>query len=108
MSLTTEDVGSEGAAGHPQVMGILLCMELVHIQVPETQVPIGGAGNKHLAAGAEGAGYHCCVIHRPRPSQTQPTAAGLRLYHRYGTGNEHWQDIANIFSSADGGARSVL
>lgn len=74
-TLTTEDVGSEGAAGDPQVVGVFLCMELVHVQVPQTQVSIGGAGHEYLTARAEGAGYHCCVIHCSGPSQTQSTAA---------------------------------
>lgn len=75
MLLTTEDAGSEGAAGDTQVVGIFLCMELGHVQVPQTQVSIGGAGHEHLTAGAEGAGYHCGVIHCSSPSQRQPTAA---------------------------------
>lgn len=75
MVLTTEDAGTEGAAGHPQVVGIFLRMELVHVQVPQTQVSIGGAGHEHLTAGAEGAGHHRGVIHCAGPSQTQPTAA---------------------------------
>lgn len=75
MVLTAEDVWSEGAAGDPQVVGIFLCMELVHVQVPQTQVSIGGAGHEQLTARAEGAGYHCCVIHCSGPSQTKPTAA---------------------------------
>lgn len=73
--LTTEDAGSEGTAGDPQVVSIFLCVELIHVQVPQTQVSIGRAGHKHLTAGAEGAGYHCCVIHCSGPSQTQPTAS---------------------------------
>lgn len=75
MVLTTEDVWSEGAAGDPQVVGIFLCMELVHVQVPQTQVSIGGAGHEQLTTRAKGAGYHCCVIHCSSPLQTKPTAA---------------------------------
>lgn len=75
MVLTAEDVWSEGAAGDPQVVGIFLRMELVHVQVPQTQVSIGGAAHEQLTARAEGAGYHCCVIHCSGPSQTKPTAA---------------------------------
>lgn len=73
--LTTEDTWSEGAAGDPQVVGIFLCMQLVHVQVPQTQVSIGGASHEHLTAWAKGAGYHCRVIYCSGPSQTQPTAA---------------------------------
>lgn len=72
---TAQDVGSEGAAGDPQVVGVLLFVELVHVQVPEPQVSIGGAGHEHLAARSEGAGDHCCVVNRSSPSQTKPTAA---------------------------------
>ena len=73
--LTTEDAGGEGAAGDPEVVSVFLCMQLVHVQVPQTQVSVGGAGHEHLAAGAEGAGYHRRVRHRSGPSQTQTTAA---------------------------------
>ena len=75
MVLTTEDVWREGAAGDPQVVGVLLCMELVHVQVPQTQVSVCGAGHEYLAAGAEGAGYHCRVSNSPSPAQTKPAAA---------------------------------
>lgn len=51
-------------------MGVLLYVELVHVQVPQTQVPIGGAGHEQLTAGAEGAGHHRGVIHGRRPWQT--------------------------------------
>lgn len=71
MVLTTEDAGSEGATGDPQVVGIFLCMELVQVQVPQTEVSIGGAGHEHLTAGAEGASYQCCVIHCSGPTQAQ-------------------------------------
>lgn len=77
--LTTVDLGSEGAAGDPQVVGIFLCMELIHVQVPQTQVSVAGAGHEHLTAGAEGAGYHSRVIHCSRPSQTQHTAASAGM-----------------------------
>ena len=65
--LTAEDVGSEGAAGDPEVVGVFLCVELVHVQVPQTQVSIGGTGHEHLTAGAEGAGDQCCVVHGSGP-----------------------------------------
>lgn len=74
-ALTTEDARSEGAARDPQVVGVLLCVQLVHVQVPQTQISIGGASHEHLTTWAEGAGYHCRVIHCSGPSQTQPTAA---------------------------------
>lgn len=70
-----QDVGSEGAAGDPQVMGVLLFVELVHVQVPEPQVSIGGAGHEHLATRSEGAGDHCGVVSCSGPSQTKPRAA---------------------------------
>lgn len=73
MVVTTEDAGSEGAACDPQVVGVFLGVQLVHVQVPQTHVSVGGAAHEHLTAGAEGAGYHCGVIHGSGPSQTQPT-----------------------------------
>lgn len=79
-NLTTEDAGSEGAAGDPQVVGVLLCVELVHVQVPQTQVSIRGAGHEHLTAGAEGAGHHCCVIHRSGPSQRQKDSSCINTH----------------------------
>lgn len=75
MVLTAVDGGSKGAAADSQVVGVLLRKQLVHVQVPQTQVAIGGSGHEDLTAGAEGAGYHCCVRHGPGPAQTQPTAA---------------------------------
>lgn len=72
--LTAEDAGSKGAAGDPQVVGIFLSVQLVHVQAPQAQVSIGGPGHEHLAAGAEGAGDHGGVIHCSR-SATQTTAA---------------------------------
>lgn len=47
------------AAGDPKVMGVLLHVELVHAQVPDTEVSIRGACSKQLTAGAEGTcDYH--------------------------------------------------
>ena len=67
--LTTEDAGSKHATGDPEVMCVFLRMELVHVQVPQTKVSVGGAGNEHPTARAEGASYHCCVTHCPGPSK---------------------------------------
>jgi len=75
MVVTAEDAGSEGAAGDPQVVSVFLHVELVHVQVPQAQVPVGGARHEHLTARAEGAGHHGRVIHRPGPLQTQPTSS---------------------------------
>lgn len=69
--LTTEDVGGEGAAGDPQVVDVLLCMEMVHVQVPQTQISVGGAGHEHLTAGAEGAGHDGGVAHSSGPEHTR-------------------------------------
>lgn len=82
MALTAEDARSKGAAGDAQVMGIFLCVELFHVQVPQTQVSVGGAGHKHLTARAEGAGYHRRVAYPSGPSQRQPTEAAstVRLH----------------------------
>lgn len=71
MALTAEDDWREGAAGDTQVVGIFLCIELLHVQIPQAQVSIGGAGHEHLTARAKGAGYYCGVAHCSGPSQTQ-------------------------------------
>lgn len=68
MALTAEDVGGEGTAGDPEVVGVILSVELLHVQVPQSQVSVGGSCHEHLAAGAEGAGYHGCVAHCSSPS----------------------------------------
>lgn len=70
-ALTADDVWREAAAGDPQVMGIFLCIKLLHVQIPQTQVSIGGASHKQLTARAKGAGYDCGVTYCPSPSQTQ-------------------------------------
>lgn len=67
MALTAEDVGSEGAAGDPEVVGVILFVELLHVQVPQSQVSVGGSAHKHLTARAEGAGHHRCVLHCSGP-----------------------------------------
>lgn len=69
VALTAEDVGGEGAAGDPEVVGVVLFVELLHAQVPQSQVSVGGAGHKHLTAGAEGAGHQGRVAHRSSPSE---------------------------------------
>lgn len=69
MSPTAEDDWREGAAGDPQVVGIFLCNELLHVQIPQTQVPIGGTGQEHLTARAKGAGYQRGVTDGSSPSQ---------------------------------------
>lgn len=63
MALTAEDVGSKSAAGDPEVVGIILFVELLHVQVPQSQVSVAGSSHKHLTARAEGAGDHRCVVH---------------------------------------------
>lgn len=65
--ITTEDLGAKAAAGDPQVVSVLLRVQLVHVQVPKPEVPIRRSSDKHLATGGEGAGHHSGVIHRPRP-----------------------------------------
>lgn len=69
VTLTAEDVGGKGAAGDPEVVGVILFVELLHVQVPQSQVPVSGSSRKHLTAGAEGAGYHGCVAHCCSPSE---------------------------------------
>lgn len=71
MALTAEDDWREGAAGDPQVVGIFLGFQLLHVQIPQSKVPIGGASHEHLTAGAKGAGHYCGVTSCSRPSQTQ-------------------------------------
>lgn len=63
MALTAEDDWGEGAAGDPQVVGIFLCNELLHVQIPKPQVSIGGTSHEHLTARAKGAGYQRGVIY---------------------------------------------
>lgn len=69
MVLTAEDDWREGAAGDPQVVGIFLCNELLHGQIPQAKVSIGGTGHEHLTARAEGAGYQRGVTNCSSPSQ---------------------------------------
>lgn len=66
--LTTEDDWREGAAGDSQVVGIFLCNELLHGQIPQAKVSIGGTGHEHLTARAEGAGYQRGVTYCSSPS----------------------------------------
>lgn len=68
-ALTAENDWGEGAAGDPQVVGIFLCNELLHGQIPQAKVPIGGTGHKHLTTRAEGAGYQRGVTYCSSPSQ---------------------------------------
>lgn len=69
MALTAEDDWREGAAGDPQVVGIFFCNELLHVQIPQTQVSIGGTSHEHLTARAKGAGYQRGVTYCSSPSQ---------------------------------------
>lgn len=71
MALTAEDDWREGAAGDPQVVGVFLCNELLHVQIPQTQVSIGGTSHEHLTAWAKGAGYQRGVTYCASPSQIQ-------------------------------------
>lgn len=48
-------------------MSVLLRMEMVHIQVPQSQVTICGAGDEHLSAGSERAGHYTGVSHCTSP-----------------------------------------
>lgn len=68
VTLTAEDVGGEGTAGDPKVVGVILFVQLLHVQVPQSQVSVGGSTHKHLTAGAEGAGYQGCVAHCCSPA----------------------------------------
>lgn len=70
VALTAEDVGGEGAAGDPEVVGVVLFVQLRHLQVPQPQVSVGGSRHEHLTAGAEGAGDQGGVAHCRAPSET--------------------------------------
>lgn len=48
-------------------MGVLLRVEMVHIQVPQSQVTICGAGDEQLTAGSERAGNYTGVSHCTSP-----------------------------------------
>lgn len=73
VALTAEDVWGEGAAGDPEVVGVILFVELLHVQVPQPQVSVGRSSQKHLTAGAEGAGHHGGVAHCSSPSEEKQT-----------------------------------
>lgn len=60
-------------------MGVLLHMEMVHIQVPQPQVTICGAGDEQLTAGSERAGHYTGVSHCPRPKQ-QHTQVSIKQF----------------------------
>lgn len=49
------------AAGDPEVVGVLLGVELVHAQVPDTEVSIRRTCSKQLTTGAKGTRYHSGV-----------------------------------------------
>ena len=77
--------GGEAAAGDPQVMGVLLGEDLVHVQVPQPQVSVGGAAGQGLPARAEGELHHCGIIHRPGAGmQTHNThTSDIQLAHNH-------------------------
>lgn len=52
-------------------MSVLLCMKMIHVQVPQTQVTVCGAGDEHLTAGSERAGHYTGVSHRTGPEHHQ-------------------------------------
>lgn len=88
MALTAEDVGGEGAAGDPEVVGVVLFVQLLHVQVPQSQVSVGGSSHEHLTAGAEGAGHHGRVAHCSGPSEKN-----IRVRLRVGTTNQNEQEV---------------
>ncbi len=65
-------------------MGVLLRMEMGHIQVPQPQVPICGAGDEDLTAGSERAGHYTGVSHcaRPKHQHTQVSIKQLDLQNK--------------------------
>lgn len=60
---TNEELGSKGAAGHSQVMSVLLSVQQTRLQIPEFQVSVGAAAHKHLPTGREAAGHNTGLTH---------------------------------------------
>lgn len=63
------------AAGDPEVVSILLSMELVHAQVPDTEVSVRRACSKQLTARAEGTRYHSGVGNGAGPERANKKLA---------------------------------
>lgn len=64
LELTNVKLGCKAAACDSQVMGVLLSMQQVNVRIPEFEIPVGAASDKHLAAGREAAGHHTGLAHR--------------------------------------------
>lgn len=62
--LTHIKPGCKAAAGDPEVVGILLSEQELHVRVPEFDVSVGAAGHEHLVAGRKAAGHHTGLADR--------------------------------------------
>lgn len=84
--LTHIIIGCKGAAGDPEVVGVLLSEQEFHVGVPEFDVSEGAADHKHLAAGREAAGHHAGLADRATSGNirqldfTQDAAQALRKW----------------------------
>lgn len=62
--LTHIKSGCKGAAGDPEVVGVLLSEQELHVQVPQFDVSVGAAAHEHLVAGGKAAGHHTGLADR--------------------------------------------
>lgn len=62
--LTHIKTGCKAAAGDPEVVGVLLSEQQLHVRVPEFDVSVGAAAHEHLVAGREAAGHHTGLTDR--------------------------------------------
>lgn len=76
-------MGCKAAAGNSEVVGVLLGMQEVDVRIPEFQVSVSAAGDKHLAAGGEAAGHHAGLADR---TASEDTRAGFRTWPGPGLG----------------------
>lgn len=70
--LTHIKVGCKAAAGDPEVVGVLLSEEELHVRVPEFDVSVGAAAHEHLIAGRKAAGHHAGLAGRAAPGNNKP------------------------------------
>lgn len=62
--LTHFKSGCKAAAGDPEVVGVLLNEQELHVRVPEFDVSVGAAAHEHLIAGRKAAGHHTGLADR--------------------------------------------
>lgn len=77
--LTHIKTGCKAAAGDPEVVGVLLGEQQLHVRVPEFDVSVGAAAHEHLVAGGEAAGHHTGLADRAASAdQQQQDGTGLK------------------------------